>query len=63
MFFFTCFGAKDDWFGEVSTLSQEEIIELFPNKKILHRSETFQYGKTYAGDTKFWHTNTFVIKN
>jgi len=61
--FFTCFGPKDDWFGIVKTLSQEEVGSLFKPESIKHRSEAFQYGTTYSGETKFWHINTFVIDN
>lgn len=63
IFFFTCFGPKDDWEGRVSTLSHEEVMSLFEPKSIRHHSEAFQYGKTYAGDMKYWHINTFVIDN
>lgn len=63
IFFFTCFGEKDDWAGKVTTLKHDEVLTLFPEKTVRHHSEAFQYGKTYAGDTKFWHINTFVIDN
>lgn len=63
LFFFTCFGEKDDWVNKVSTLTHNEVLELFPKETVKHHSEAFQYGKTYAGDTKFWHIHTFVIDN
>lgn len=63
IFFFTCFGEKDEWADRVSTVRYDEVIKLFPEQTIKHRSESFQYGKTYSGDTKFWHINTFVIDN
>ena len=63
VFFFTCFGPKDDWFGVVKTLSQEEVESLFKPESIKHRSEAFQYGKAYNGESKFWHISTFVIDN
>ncbi len=61
--FFTCFGPQDEWAGKVSTLSHEEVMGLFRVEQVRHHSEAFQYGKTYAGDMKFWHINTFVIDN
>jgi SAM-dependent methyltransferase len=63
VFFFTCFGPKDDWAGKVSILEHDEVLSMFKPKSVIHHSEAFQYGKTYAGDTKFWHINTFVIDN
>lgn len=63
IFFFTCFGPKDDWVGKVSTLAQEEVLSMFQRESVRHHSEAFQYGKTYAGDMKYWHINTFVIDN
>jgi len=63
IFFFTCFGPQDDWADRVSILEHDEVLEMFPKETVRHRSEAFQYGTTYAGDTKFWHINTFVIKN
>jgi SAM-dependent methyltransferase len=62
-FFFTCFGPKDDWVGEVSTLAHDEVLTMFEPESVKHHSEAFQYGKTYSGDVKFWHINTFVIDN
>jgi SAM-dependent methyltransferase len=63
IFFFTCFGPKDDWEGKVSTLAHDEVLSMFHSGSVKHHSEAFQYGKTYAGDTKYWHINTFVIDN
>ncbi|MCB9811460.1 methyltransferase domain-containing protein [Candidatus Nomurabacteria bacterium] len=63
VFVFTCFGPKDDWAGQVSTLSHNEVLSMFKPETIRHHSEAFQYGNTYAGEEKFWHINTFVIKN
>jgi SAM-dependent methyltransferase len=63
IFLFTYFGPKDDWSDKVSTLTHEDVLGLFVPEKIRHHSETFQYGKTYAQEMKFWHINTFVIKN
>lgn len=59
IFFFTCFGSKDEWF----TLEHEDVLTMFQSETVRHHSEAFQYGKTYAGDMKYWHINTFVIDN
>lgn len=61
--FFTCFGPKDEWAGEVSTLSHEELLGMFIPETVKHHSEVLERGKTYAGDEKLWHINTFVIVN
>lgn len=63
IFFFTCFGPKDDWVGKVSTVTHDEVLSMFKSESVKHHSEAFQYGKTYAGDVKYWHINTFVIDN
>ena len=63
IFFFTCFGEKDDWSAKVSILEHNKVLDLFPKETVRHHSEAFQYGKTYAGDMKYWHINTFVIYN
>jgi len=63
IFFFTCFGEKDDWSDRVSILEHNKVLDLFPTKNIRHHSEAFQYAKTYAGDMKYWHINTFVLDN
>lgn len=63
VFFFTCFGPKDEWFGQVSTLAHDEVLDMFSEARVVHHSEAFQYGKTYAGNIKFWHISTFVINN
>ena len=63
IFVFTCFGPKDDWAGKVSILSHDEVLSMFEPESVRHHSEAFQYGKTYSGDEKFWHINTFVIRN
>ena len=63
VFFFTCFGPKDDWSERVSVLSHEEILKMFKLETVRHHSEAFQYAKTYAGDMKYWHVHTFVIDN
>jgi len=63
IFFFTCFGPQDDWADKVTVLSHDEVLSLFKPESVKHHSEAFQYGKTYAGDTKYWHINTFVIDN
>lgn len=63
IFFFTCFGEKDDLSDRIITLKHDEVLALFPEKSVRHHSEAFQYGKTYAGDMKYWHINTFVIDN
>jgi hypothetical protein len=63
VFFFTCFGPKDDWAERVSILSHDEVMSMFKVESVKHHSETFEFAKTYAGDTKFWHINTFVIDN
>jgi len=47
----------------VSVLSHEEGLVMFKFKAVKHHSEAFQYGKTYGGDIKYWHINTFVIDN
>jgi len=44
-------------------LSHDEVLSLFKPESVKHHSEAFQYGKTYAGETKYWHINTFVIDN
>lgn len=63
IFFFTCFGEKDDWSDKVSILEHNKVLGLFSEETVRHHSEAFQYGKTYAGDMKYWHINTFVIDN
>ena len=63
IFVFTCFGPKDDWAAEVTTLSHNDVLNMFKPETVRHHSEAFQYGKTYLGDEKFWHINTFVINN
>ena len=62
------FGPRIDKAREVLkkplTLSEKILYtHLFEPEKVRHHSEAFQYGKTYAGDMKYWHINTFVIDN
>jgi 2-polyprenyl-3-methyl-5-hydroxy-6-metoxy-1,4-benzoquinol methylase len=63
VFFFTCFGPKDDWADTVTVLSHDEVLSMFAPESVKHHSEAFQHAKTYAGDVKYWHIHTFVIDN